>query len=245
MFGVDGLIAGGLGFLGQRETNRENRHMASAQMQFQERMSNTQWQRGVEDMQAAGLNPMLAYSQGGASAPPGASAVMGSELGAGVSSAREYSSAKAEVELKQAQAETQRQEARKVKAQADMIEPVGEAVSSGGAALKDLADPARRALTDVIEGTVSSFSELKSSAAGVRDRAVRGTVETAEAIRELIKGLPEKAKEAFFSSAEQVKRREELKRATIPGTAGEGRKHRGTMRGKLGGAKTWDYGPER
>jgi len=76
-FGPWGTVIGGtLGFLGGMEQNEANSAQSQAQMDFQREMSNTAYQRAVADMKAAGLNPMLAYSQGGASSPGGSQAVM-------------------------------------------------------------------------------------------------------------------------------------------------------------------------
>lgn len=73
----------------QKQANAQNIELNKENRDWQERMSNTEWQRGTNDMLAAGLNPMLAYAQGGASSPNNSAAEVEPEdaMGRGLGSA--------------------------------------------------------------------------------------------------------------------------------------------------------------
>ena len=73
------IAANGLNLASQTSAQRYNSAEAAAQRAWQKQMSNTSYQRGVKDMKAAGLNPVLAaYNGFGAGlAPSGGTASSG------------------------------------------------------------------------------------------------------------------------------------------------------------------------
>jgi len=84
---MDPITIGAVGsFLGGIFQNKSNERASAKQMAFQERMSNTAYQRQMKDMQLAGLNPILASKMGGADTPAG-SAIPMQNVAAGVPAA--------------------------------------------------------------------------------------------------------------------------------------------------------------
>lgn len=96
------------------QQNKANIAAADRAMRFSERMSSTAYQRGMADMKAAGLNPMLAFSQGGASAPSGVTPTINSTTKSGLGHAaitaglgiQSAATAKQQADTQQASAES-------------------------------------------------------------------------------------------------------------------------------------------
>lgn len=140
MFGIGQAIGGVLGFVGQQQTNQKNWDISQAsnavsaeqaqkQMDFQERMRETQYQTAIQDIQKAGLNPMLAYAQGGAGTPSGAmgqvsTAKMGNSIGSALAGAQSLSMNEADIDLKKAT--TTGTTAATLKTEADTIKTAAE-----------------------------------------------------------------------------------------------------------------------
>lgn len=186
--GLGGIVGGIMGNDAAADAARENREFqarqAEQQMDFQERMSSSAYTRASADMKRAGLNPMLAYSQGGASSPAGASgsgsmAPVSDVLGKGISSAiearrlaKELKATDSQTDLNNAIAKTQAAQTELNKASAKTAElnqrvlkaeiPAVEAESRNRAKRADIDE--KMAVPDAISNRASSYLGTVNSA---------------------------------------------------------------------------------
>lgn len=247
LLGLGSLVGGVLGYFGQEETNdtnleimhannafnaqqaQVNREWSAEQAakanEFTKGMASSQWRRAVTDMKRAGLNPMLAYSQGGNASGSGAmgqssaasaahAPQMVNSIGAGVSSALEGARTISDVMTQDQQRKIKSPFEKLADVASQWIDEFGKFVRSVGeqnrvvvTALTDRIEkldvralPATVAakVADVLESGLDDVKRtVRGKISGTADSARQGVDRVGEAIRDTARRVDEALGEAI------------------------------------------------
>lgn len=167
--GVGSIVGSLIGSDSQKDTNQASAAEAQKNRDFAERMSSTSYQRATADMRAAGLNPMLAYAQGGESSPPGSMASftapnqgLGIALSQGLS--QTVSSARDLIRLRQ-----------------DILESRTRSSLNMAAASEKLTNVSNLEETQLTEQTKRKLMEAQSATAKAVERDIKSSLPAKEA----------------------------------------------------------------
>lgn len=219
-------VAGGASalanFIGQRSANRTNIREAEKNRKFQERMRNTQYQSAVEDMRRAGLNPALAYQQGGNASPAGAQATVQSTTEKATGSAQQALMMRKNIQAIQAgidktQAETRGVEIQTMRNAHELA--VSRARGMVGSSAADAISTARDGVRQIPRGASIARYELERIAPEVVQRARAGLQGMFGSARQGIRQAAEALEQALLDNHRGSLELPAIPRINLPGAA--------------------------